>query len=86
MAGIKETMELLTLLEVTAEVYSAAKADGSIDYKDLVKLGPEITALKNAVQDSNLILAELKDLDKDELSSLCPALIGAVLGLVKAIV
>ena len=85
MAGIKETMDLVNLLDVTADVYAAAKADGSIDYKDLVKLGPEIAALRAAVDGANLIAEELKDLDKEELSALCPVLLAAIFKLVKSI-
>lgn len=66
MAGIKETQEAITLISKMADAIAAAKADGSIDWKDLAKLGPVVVAMKAAVDGGNLIPAELKDLDAAE--------------------
>lgn len=83
--GIKETLELIDLLKVTGDTYAAAKADNSIDYKDLTKLGPMIPALKAALGDSGKIPVELKNLDSEEATKVFNELIGAVSALVAAI-
>jgi hypothetical protein len=85
MSGIKETQELIKLIAVTSEVLAAAKADGSIDYKDLTKLGPMIGALKAAVTDSKLISEELKELSPEETTALLIETVAAVKSLVDAV-
>ena len=84
--GINETLELINLIKVTAEVYAAAKADNSIDYKDLTKLGPMIPALKDAASGSGKVPVELKNLDAEEASKVFNDLVGAVSALVAALV
>lgn len=86
MAGIKETEDLIKLIKVTGEVIQAAKADGSIDWKDLTKLGPEISAIKEAVVGGPSIPAELAELDSAEINTLFTELVDAVSTLVSAVV
>jgi len=86
MAGIKETLEVVALVDKTADLVMAAKADGSIDWRDLPKLGPEVAALKDALAGAQGIAAELADLDKDEVIKLYEASAAAVFKLAKAIV
>ncbi len=86
MAGIKETLEVVALVDKSADMIIAAKADGSIDWKDLAKLGPVIAALKAAVDGGNLLVVELKDLDAAETEALFAATTAAVTKLVGAIV
>mgnify|MGYP001607184090 CR=1 FL=1 len=86
MAGIKETPEAIALIGKTADAIIAAKADGSIDWKDLVKLGPVIVAMKAAVDGGNLIPEELKDLDAAETDVVWGQLWGAVGKLITAVI
>jgi hypothetical protein len=83
--GIKESLELVALVKTSADTIKAAKADGSIDWKDLAKLGPELMALKAAVQGAASIKAELSDLDADEAQAIYAATFEAVTALADAI-
>jgi hypothetical protein len=86
MHGIKETMEAVKLVEKVADAIAAAKADGSIDWKDLSKLGPVVVAMKDAVAGGQLLQAELKDLDAGETQLLFEAIVGATGKLISAII
>ena len=86
MSGIKETQELISLIATSAAVLKAAKADGSIDYKDLTKLGPMIGALKAAVDGAKDIGAELKELSPEEVTALLIETVAAVKSLVDAVI
>jgi len=84
--GTKETLELIKLLQVTADVYKAAKADGTINYADLTKLGPMIVALRDGLGGVAGIAAELKDLDAAEASEVTEKLVAALVAMVAAVV
>ncbi|CAB4169935.1 hypothetical protein UFOVP901_19 [uncultured Caudovirales phage] len=86
MSGIKETQELISLIATSAAVLKAAKADGSIDYKDLTKLGPMIGALKAAVDGAKDVGAELKELSSEEITALLIDTVAAVKSLVDAVI
>jgi hypothetical protein len=86
MHGIKETMEAVQLIEKVAEAIAAAKADGSIDWKDLGKLGPVVVAMKDAVAGGQMLQAELKDLNAGETQLLFEAIVNATGKLVSAII
>jgi hypothetical protein len=86
MSGIKETEDLIKLVKVTGQLIQAAKADGSIDWKDIGKLGPEIAAIKDAVIGGPQIPEELKDLDEAEINQLFTDLVDAVTTLVQAVI
>jgi hypothetical protein len=85
MEGIKNSREMLELVAVLAEALKEAKADGKINVFDLPKLAPVIPALRSAVEKSELIPAELKDLDKDELTELLTLTVDAVMKLLDAV-
>jgi len=85
MSGIKETQELISLIATSAEVLKAAKADGSIDYKDLTKLGPMIGSLKAAIDGAKDIGTELKELSAEETTALLIETVAAVKSLVDAV-
>lgn len=86
MSGIKETQELISLIATSAAVLTAAKADGSIDYRDLTKLGPMIGALKAGVDGAKLIPEELKELSPEEITQLLIETVAAVKSLVDAVI
>lgn len=86
MSGIKETQDLIKLVQVSADVLKAAKADGSIDYKDLTKLGPMIGALKAAVDGAKLVSEELKELSPEETTELLIETVAAVKSIVDAVI
>lgn len=86
MAGIKETLEVIDLAKKLGEAVTAAKADGSIDWRDLTKLGPVLVQMRTAVTDGKLIPEELKELDAAEAEELIARLGDAVASLVEAIV
>ncbi len=86
MAGIKETLEAVGLIEKVADAIVAAKADGSIDWRDLAKLGPVVVAIKAAVDGGNLLPGEFKDLDAAETEQVFNATVSAAGKLVAAIV
>jgi len=86
MLGLKETMEVVALVDRTADLIVAAKEDGSIDWRDLPKLGPAVASLKDAIAGAQGVAGELADLDKDEVVKLYEAASSAVFKLAKAIV
>lgn len=86
MAGIKETLEAIDLVKKVGDAITAAKADGSIDWKDLTKLGPVLAQMRTAVVDGKLIPEELKDLDETEIGELVNKLSEAVQTLVAAVI
>lgn len=65
--NIKETMDLLQVLEVIARCYVQAKADGSINWLDLPKFMPALGALAEAFSGIEKLEGEMKDLDMSEL-------------------
>lgn len=86
MAGIKETLDAVAMITKVADAITAAKADGSIDWKDLTKLGPVVVAMKTAVDGGALIPGEMKDLDAAEIETLFNATVEAAGKLISAIV
>lgn len=84
--GIKETMDVVALIETTAVEITAAKADGHIDWRDAPKVAPVLVALKTALDGGNLIPEELKDLDSGEVQTLLEATLTAAQHLAMAIV
>ena len=85
MSGIQETQDLIKLVQVSADVLKASKADGSIDYKDLTKLGPMIGALKAAAEGAKDVGAELKELSAEETTQLLIESVAAIKSLVDSI-
>jgi hypothetical protein len=83
--GIKETMELIDLVQTSVDVYKSANADGKLNYADFTKLGPMFPALKSGLGDAKEIPAELKDLDKEEMAIVLAALTKALTSLVGAV-
>ena len=65
--NLKETMELLNVLECVAQCYVAAKADGAINWLDLPKLRPVLHAMGEAFDGLEKVEAEVRDLDMAEL-------------------
>ena len=65
--NVKETMDLLNVLECLARCYSEAKADGSVNWFDLPKFRPLLHAMATAFDGLELVESEVRDLDMAEL-------------------
>jgi hypothetical protein len=83
--GIKETMELLSLLEEVGVALQKAKEDGKVNWMDLPKFAPVVAAGKNAIEGSHMVAAELKDLSSEEISSLINKMTAVISALVAGI-
>ena len=69
--GIKESKEMLVFLFMLAKVAKEAKEnDGKITYMDSVLLMKVVPSLGPAIENADLILAEIKDLDDAEINEL----------------
>lgn len=80
MAGIKETIELLDLVEQSGVAAKAAMADGKIDWRDALNKETRdlLPKLQAAVAGGNLVPLELKDIDGAEAQALYTKLVGVV--------
>lgn len=67
MSETKELDELLKACDMSADAIAAAKSDGTIDWRDLPKLGPPLLAWKDAVIGAENIPTEMKQLSRVEL-------------------
>jgi|GEM_PF-2517461 len=86
MATIKESMEILQAVDVLASCVKAAKADGSLDWKDIPKFGPMIPASIKAIQDISKVKEELQDLDDQETKELLDKAMSSAINLINAII
>lgn len=70
--GIAETSDVLDALTAMAVAYKKAKEDDIVNWKDLLNKETRdlIPAVKNAIQDANLIPAELTNLSGEEAAEL----------------
>lgn len=64
--GVKETKELALFIGALGSAFSKAKDDGKITLDDAMLLVPLLGLAKEAIQDADQVVAELKDLDDDE--------------------
>lgn len=76
--GTKELMDVIAAVEKTAEAVRAAKADGTINWLDLPKLGQPVVAWKDALVGFGKIKDEIRDLDHEELPQVLTAAIAAI--------
>lgn len=72
LVGIKETKEVLNLVPVALAAFEAAMKDGTVDWKDLLsdEVRKVLPAGIAAFQGAELIGAELKDLDEEEIKEI----------------
>jgi hypothetical protein len=84
--GIKESLELVDLILALSQAIKEAKKDGILNWMDIPKFAPVIIAAKKAIEGSDQIEAEIKDLNETEaqivaLAALTAgqALLGAIL-------
>lgn len=84
--GIKETLDVVILFKDAAEAIRKAKADGEINWKDIPKIAGLIVSVKNAIQGSDQIKAEMGELSKEEAEELGAALVAAATDLVLSII
>lgn len=64
--GIKETKEMVLFIGAVGTAFAKAKEDGKITIDDAMLLIPLLGLAKDAFHGAEKIIAELKDLDKDE--------------------
>ena len=76
--GIKELKDVIEAVDATAVAIQKAKADGSIDWMDLPKLGGPALAWKDAIVGFEQIPAEIKDLDAEELKEVLASSLMAI--------
>ncbi len=76
---VKNALEVLDLVKVAGTQASEMLKDGKINIFDLPKLAALVLPARKALQDANLIAAEIKDIDGDEAKVLAEAGIEAVL-------
>jgi hypothetical protein len=84
--GIKESLELVDLILALSQAIKEAKKDGSVNWMDIPKFAPVIIAAKKAIEGSDQIEAEIKDLNETEAQMVAlaaltagQALLGAIL-------
>lgn len=82
---IKETLEVIDVLDVTAKAIKEAKADGDVDWKDSPKFVKVIPAAVKAINGADKIKLELKDLDDGETQVLFDRIMAASTALLDAI-
>ncbi len=71
--GIKESMELLEGVKVVGVIVKKALADGKVNLADLPLLMgavPKLSLILEASKGTELIVAEIKDMDAAELNQL----------------
>ena len=80
--GVKETVEVLNLIDGIANFIREAKVDGVIDFKDLPKAFPLIGLSKDGFVGAELIPAELKSMNSEDMEVVIDRLIKAVTNLI----
>ncbi len=83
--GIKETLEMLALIEEVGLALEKAKEDGKVNWMDLPKFAPVLAAGKSAIEGSHMISAEIKDLSVEEIQALVSKMTVAISALIKGI-
>jgi len=82
---IKNTLELVSVLRVLGECLKKAREDGEMNIWDIPKFAPMISAGRKALEDSEQVKLEIKDLDEEETQQILEALLQAVMALSGAI-
>lgn len=82
---IKNTLEVFDTLDALAKAVLDAKADGKVNYLDAPKLGPVVSAALKAVDGSELVVPELKELDEKEIATIVVRANAAIKALVVAL-
>lgn len=77
--------EIAVLITLAADV-KAAKADGTVDWKDTPKFANLIPVVRTAIAKGKELAAQVKDLDSDETTVVVTALFDAAEALVEALV
>ncbi len=86
MPDIKESLELIGLISTIGDCLIEANKDGTINWMDLPKFAPIIAVAKKAIDGSEFVDDELKDLTAEESQVLAKAALEAGLKLVGAVV
>lgn len=85
--GITNVLEDLDAVKQVGLAYKAAKANGTIDWKDALNKETRdlIPKLQAAAKDGGMVLAELKDMDPAEAEKVYAALVETVAVLADAV-
>lgn len=81
--GIKETREVLDLLEAAVGLLAKSAADGSISIADGLAFIQLLPKLKTALDGANLVKSELADLDDNEVRELADKALTVCTGVLK---
>jgi hypothetical protein len=76
--GIQDIIDLFDLIDGALDAFIAAKADGSIDWKDALKFLKLYDEIKAAVAGLQNLLPQVKDLDGAELEVVAGRAIASV--------
>lgn len=82
---IKNTVEMVDCLNTLGDCLREAKKDGNINWLDIPKFAPMITAARAAVADAAMVRAELADLDAAETQQLVDRTFAALANLADAL-
>lgn len=82
-AGIKETKEVLELLDSAVGLIAKGAADGSISIADGLAFIQLLPKLKTALDGAQLVKTELSDLDEGEVRELADKALSVCTGILK---
>lgn len=82
---VKNTLEVLDLVRVTGVQAAEMLKDGKINIFDLPKLAALVNPARKALQDAQLVAAEVADIDSEEAKQLAQAAIEAVMAWVPVV-
>jgi len=83
---MKETLEMLALVDELAKSIKAAKADGVINWMDIPKFAPLIASARLAIEGSDKIDDEFRSAAPEEMTAVAERSLQSVLALVSAII
>ena len=85
MAECKDVLDVIDLIEVVAANYEAAKADGNVNLFDLPKFADVIPALNKAIEGSDKIAQQIKEMDEEDVKVVTDRLVKALLAVGRAV-
>lgn len=81
----KESKEVVAFISGLASAIADAKGDGIVDWTDARFAVPLANLATDAVKGSDGIIAELKDINGEEMDELVKGMVGAITALVYAV-
>lgn len=83
---LKESNDVLVLGDDLAKAWSAAQADGHVDWLDLPKFAPLISDAKAAIEGADKVATEFANATREELVEFAEHALKTALALVAAVV